>query len=276
VGEQDYVIVEHPYARQLEGLAIYCPSHGLLHWEKPTAYISSLVSNVSIAGAQKKVVVPGAKGASGEEYHVQEVDDAKPIVVGSVAGSSVPTRLLEAWSDRERGLLATQMGQKWFHGDQREAIAFVREIVGTARHQVFIVDPYFAGRELVSFGHAVTRPKILFQILTSAKALKASDPMSSGKQCGEVLYLLMQNFDPRRPEGSLEIRVMPGNRSPIHDRFLVIDDDVWFSGNSLNSIGESASMMIRLPDPEPVVAYLQAQFSSAKTLSEWMKHRRRA
>ena len=52
-----------------------------------------------------------------------------------------------------------------------------------------------------------------------------------------------------------EIRIL-GDSPGVHDRFLVIDGNVWFSGNSLNRIGERAGMIVKLPDPKPVVERL--------------------
>jgi len=46
----------------------------------------------------------------------------------------------------------------------------------------------------------------------------------------------------------------------LHDRFLVVDGAVWFSGNSLNAIGQRESLIIKLPNPEPVIARLSNIF----------------
>jgi hypothetical protein len=48
----------------------------------------------------------------------------------------------------------------------------------------------------------------------------------------------------------------------LHDRFLVVDGAVWFSGNSLNAIGQRESIIIKLPDPGAVVARLDALFEN--------------
>jgi hypothetical protein len=62
----------------------------------------------------------------------------------------------------------------------------------------------------------------------------------------------------------------------VHDRFLVIDDQVWLTGNSLNSIGERAGMMISLPEPSVAVDKLNQVIHHAqrtKTLSDWVANR---
>lgn len=73
-----------------------------------------------------------------------------------------------------------------------------------------------------------------------------------------------------------KIRVLPGKSSPIHDRFLVIDDEVWFSGNSLATLGERAGIIVRLPEPESVILRLESFWNSSPALSEWRANRSEA
>ena len=61
----------------------------------------------------------------------------------------------------------------------------------------------------------------------------------------------------------------------IHDRFLAIDDQVWFSGNSLNNIGKRTSMIIKLANPDEVLDLiddLRKNTNRVKTLEEWAKN----
>lgn len=62
-----------------------------------------------------------------------------------------------------------------------------------------------------------------------------------------------------------EVRILRGAKSPpLHDRFLVIEGDVWLSGNSLNNIGERASVILKLPDPSSVLERLERLFEQAQ------------
>ena len=74
---------------------------------------------------------------------------------------------------------------------------------------------------------------------------------------------------PKKPE----IRILTGKQSPVHDRFLIVDNIVWLSGNSLNTIGERAGMIIKLPDPEPVIELLHGFWCQAPTLPDWLANR---
>ena len=70
-----------------------------------------------------------------------------------------------------------------------------------------------------------------------------------------------------------KICVLPGKSSRVHDRFLVIDGEVWLSGNSLSTLGQRAGMIVKLPDPDPVIRRLEAFWQDAKVLSEWLSGR---
>ena len=83
--------------------------------------------------------------------------------------------------------------------------------------------------------------------------------------------ILDQTFKgyPTRPA----IRILTGDPPPVHDRFLVVDGEVWFSGNSLNALGERAGVIVRLPDPTPVVARIEAFWRNSPSLSDWLASR---
>ncbi|MCL4545417.1 MAG: hypothetical protein M1118_12610 [Chloroflexi bacterium] len=61
----------------------------------------------------------------------------------------------------------------------------------------------------------------------------------------------------------------------VHDRFLVIDDTVWLSGNSLHTLGERAGMLVKLGKPAPVINELQRVLGDERltTLEEWIRNR---
>jgi hypothetical protein len=276
-----WLVVEHPYPVEMEGLAVVCEKRGLLHWEAPAAYISQVVVRLSVLTAEKQVVVPPTSSQSEEQYRVKEVFDhevsTKPVVIG--VGSrdrDIGRRLSEMRRLRRQRSQVQEFDQKWFHGNQAEAAAFIRRLVGRAQKSVMIVDPYFAGRELVRFAHATTRPDVRIGILTSAMVLRhTKDAFDPTREAGEGLLAASRSFDRQRLRGQLDIRVMPGDTPPIHDRFLVVDSDAWLSGNSLNEIGQRAGMILRIPDPLPVVAQLEALFAAAEPLKQWLEDRQR-
>jgi hypothetical protein len=275
-----WLVVEHPYPVAMEGLAIVCEKRGLLHWEAPAGYISQVRFRMAVRTAEKQVIVPPTSGQSEEQYRVKEMEDhevfTEPVAIKADSlPRDISSRLSEMRQVRRQRSQVQGLNQKWFHGNQAEAAAFIRGLVGRAQKNVMIIDPYFAGRELIRFAHATTRPDVRIGILTSAMVLtRTKDAFDPTREAGEGLLAASRSFDRQRVRGQLEIRVMPGDTPQVHDRFLVVDSDVWLSGNSLNEIGQRAGMILRLPDPAPVVTQLRALFDNAKLLEEWLEGRR--
>ena len=69
------------------------------------------------------------------------------------------------------------------------------------------------------------------------------------------------------------IRVLTGDPPPVHDRFLIVDGSVWFSGNSLHTLGERAGVIVRLPNAAPIITELKAFWRKSQPLSEWLGNR---
>ena len=251
-----------------EGISVSHPDYGLLHWRRPAPLIRSIRTTMNVIGRRKVVEVPArGRRRPGERYEIHEVGDEVETVIGKASSDPI-LRMVKAESRRARLQLAKDHDQEWFYQTPQEALQYVRERIGLARETVFIVDPYFAGRELLAFGHAIRRRTVHLRILSSTAGLRESElgatPLEAGLKLRETQGTTFDGY-----LGKPEIRIL-GDSPAVHDRFLVIDGSVWFSGNSLNSIGERAGMIVKLPDPEPVVERLEAFWCQALRLSEWL------
>ena len=256
------------------GLSITHPRYGLLSWHEPLPLMRVTHIRGEMHWRQKRVQVPADGRKRPEyEYEVDEVADAGETSAGNALRNiDILSRYTEAGGRRDRHQAASDYDQQWFYRAPSEAAQYVRQIIGRARDTVLIVDPYFAGRELFAFGHAIRRPEVALRILTSAQGLREAgrgDPnIAPGS---ELLQILNASFKVYSTQP--EIHVLAGNPPPVHDRFLTVDGNVWFSGNSLHTIGERAGMIVKLPDPVPVITRLEAFWRNAPTLSEWLADR---
>ena len=258
-------VFDFPVKIDKEALSITHPEYGLLAWNKPLPVLRSIHMTMELLGRRKVVQVPdGGRKWPRYEYEVDEVEDERQIVVGdALEDADIVRRIAEEEKRRSRQKDAKDYDQQWFYRTPSEAAQYVREKIGSARNTVLIVDPYFAGRELLAFGHAVSRPDIDSRILTSTSVFDAN----SGAQLLDTLDRTFESY-PTKPE----VRILTGDPPPIHDRFLIVDGAVWFSGNSLHTIGERAGMIVKLLDPEPVIARLDAFWRKAPTLSDWLSN----
>ena len=267
-GNQAIAVLDFPTRIYKEGRSVTHSEHGLLYWHPPTPLIRRMRIRMEVSGRPKRVQVPAAgRRRPAERYEVSEVLDVLESVVGEEYQNPF-SRIVDATSRRSRRQSAKSHDQEWFYRTPHEATQYVRLRIADARHTVLIVDPYFAGRELLSFGHAIRRTEVHLRILSSTAALQDSNlgptPFKSGSQ---FLQILNTTFGERSVKPQIR---MLGDPPAVHDRFLVIDEDVWFSGNSLTAIGDRAGMIVKLPDPEPAITRLEAFWAQARSLADWL------
>ena len=267
VFSDDIVIKVFEFAEELnrEGRTVTHPRHGLLCWNEPVPLIRTIQLDLAVESRRKSIEVPAhGKHRLGYEYEISEYKQENSTVIGTALDdSTIQSKIVRA--QYRRTLRQKGTSQHWFHDKPEDAAKFMRDTIGTARRTVMIADPYFAGYGLLAFGHAIQSPDAKLQVLTSAAHLKNED---AGSQVQMVLDQTFQTY-PSVPE----VRLLSGDPPPLHDRFLVVDDDVWLSGNSLHTIGERAGMVVRLPDPKPVIAQLDRLWERAISLDAWLKNR---
>jgi hypothetical protein len=270
-----YLLVKHVGAVEQIELYLHCPRHGLLEWQAPSGYMRQATIGLNVVSSRKRIQVPKPNGAPPEEYVVSLSEAVTTSTHSEPGGPTVlPAILRKREFERNRSDEAERLGQKWFHRSRTEATEFVRSLIGAARERVWIVDPYFAAPELFSFALATGHAAAKVVILTGAStAMQATDSIDSSIEAGEQLLRTLL-----RPEmAHIEVKVMTGDMPTVHDRFLVIDDAVWFTGNSLNSLGERAGMMISVPAPDIVIAKLQGIMDDlvrTRTLADWVAARK--
>lgn len=274
-GANPYMLVKHNGAVEEVEILIRCQRRGLLDWQEPSSFIRGFSMDMSIVSARKKITVPGPGGAAADEYEVPVSTLGSRSTHREPGGPSVIPALLRSREfERERSDQAKRQGQKWFHGSKSEATEFVRSLIGSAKERVWIVDPYFATAELFSFALATSRESVEVVILTGAStALQKEDAIDMSVEAGEML---LQNLKAHSTKANIKVLVMTGSMPTVHDRFLVIDSAVWFTGNSLNNLGERAGMMISVPAPAEVIAKLDVilkETQRTKSLEDWVAAR---
>lgn len=71
----------------------------------------------------------------------------------------------------------------------------------------------------------------------------------------------------------LEVRVMIGSARDVHDRFLLVDNDLWLLGSSLNEFGSRGTMIVPVIDPMMIEERLEENWACAETLQNWLRDR---
>ena len=103
-------------------------------------------------------------------------------------------------------------------------------------------------------------------------------------EVGDTLAKTLESVRLQDPRLNIEIKVMPGKKSPVHDRFLIVDGTVWVLGASLNEFGSRGSLLMKLPEA-PVhgttrspafsvsTSVFDAHWSTSVVLADWVTRR---
>jgi hypothetical protein len=284
------VTVESELPFHMTGYAVSHPVQGVIAYQQPVPFIRVIKGMLGVAGRQVRVEAPRSESprSATDTYEVTELGHEVPFGVGEERKDAV-VRVVGAEQRRVRRAAAKQYKQTWFDSGQRdEALAFLRQQLARARSSVLVADPYFGWLQIYQFLQAVPRTQIDFTILTSrlafesefadaiaaeeadnATAVTARTPES--ERLTKFSHSLAE-LD-RRGMKSVTALVLGGKTPPLHDRFLVIDDEVLFLGNSLNALGERASLILSVPDSEPVLTKLNAMAATAVTFQSYASRR---
>lgn len=256
------------------GFVLTHDEYGILAYQPATSFIRQISLNMHASSARKLTVnVPTGNSLNSPRMEYQAsspselvshstIGDAPKYRAGSRVNSEEAKRRIEAD--------AKYFGQRWFPENSRlEAIEFIRGLLRAARSQVIIADPYLGPAQIGQYLYALHNSSVSATLLTTKKAFEISMEPEKSDPVTQFMNDLSQfeEYQKVLPE----IRILP--IAKLHDRFLVIDDDVWFVGNSLNSIGDKASMVVRLPNPNEVIDRLKDISAKAKSLIEY-KHQR--
>lgn len=260
--------------------AIYDATRGLLEWSAFGNFIMGFDIDMRVANAKRKILSPDNKSS----YEVTVYEKFGKIE-SSKSDDSWGMRLHLQQLKRAQGKYAKKYGQHLFKAETSEAAeVFIRELIQQAKERVIIVDPFFATLELFKYVLGIPSP-VDITIITGNEIMKDNSKYSGGEEkilsIGQEILRQIKVFQKKVNGYTIQVKVMTGDNI-IHDRFLILDNQVWFSGNSLNKIGSRASMLIRLPNPQEVLDYLdEVQNDSFKVgkriikLEEWLQERER-
>lgn len=256
-----------PTIGQLEhtGFALSHADRGLISQQKAIPYIRNIGLQMNTISRRVRVETQDdrKKDSLPAMHEINEVRRVSDSIVGletEIQTKQDTASRFYTNAARRRALRNAQNQQlQWF--DKRDAaLHFIRGQIGSAREKIMIVDPYADGLDLFNFGHFVTRTDITLKLLTSRL------PFENNKAMLESFSNTISTFE-NRGLPKPEVKILRGRKEPpIHDRFLIIDDEVWLSGNSLNAIGSRASVILKLPDSTDIRIRLEQFFTNAREL----------
>jgi hypothetical protein len=256
------VVTEAPAEIRSSGFMLAHPERGLIHFQPPLPFIRTVGFRMETSSRRVQLQTRDSKKKDAE-VKTHEIGEFVP-GFDSVVGDATPpmnahARYYEAFARRRVSGQARTNDQRWIN-DAASARAFLRALIGSAREEVFVADCFFSGEELSGYLHFVHRLNVHLRVLTSREAFgHRQDRVTSVHRMQQNLATFL-----KRGLTNVEVRVMRNKEGEpiLHDRFLVVDGAVWFSGNSFNAIGQRESMIVKLPNPTPVINRLNELFEN--------------
>jgi hypothetical protein len=182
----------------------------------------------------------------------------------------------------------------------RKAKEAVRELLNSAQERCMILDPYFGAADLV-YAYHIENISLTVQIISSAHHLNERPridppPVLTGwrgrwqrlhrrwqkkrvllpKTYLEQLHEEIQRYRQAYPLQKIDCRILRGSPSPLHDRFIVVDDRVYLLGSSLNEFGNRTTTIIKVPAPDELIRQAQTWWEDEEhcpAISDYVKER---
>lgn len=258
--------------------AVSCRKRGLLNQSESAGFIGAVNMTMNLVSEQRRVETPKGR------YTVGVSGASEPIQVGTPRPVGALTRLAIDEGQQRTEKAWSQTAFRWFDKDSVAGTQAIRDIIQSASKSVDLIDPYFGRRDLLEFALATTKHGLPFRVLTSADFCTSGDDPDLKIERGDALAKTLDSVRTQDPRLDIEVKVMPGQKSPVHDRFLIVDGTVWVLGASLNEFGSRGSLLMKLP-ASPVrstsgspafsvsSSVFDAHWGTPDALSDWVKRR---
>lgn len=237
--------------------------------QPPAPFLRQAIVLTSIATRQSQIIDPAGNTVTEVTDHHDET-----MQVGHGRSGSTP-RVVQSHADARRINAGTAAGQYWFdptidgtvNADKRSnerslAIGIIKDLIINARKRVLIIDPYGADGEIFEFALHVRHDQINIGLLTTKSAFTDQQKIAATDAALATARQI-------RPNMALRV----GSPAALHDRFILIDDQVWRCGTSLNSIGTTIGGLDRAQDPQPYQTTLEKIWNASPTWECWLRER---
>jgi hypothetical protein len=261
------------------GYDLFCNVRGLLDRAAPCFFFRSVSVSVShVAQGRPRQVAPPLRTPSGKPRTVY----VRPAPVPSVEPPLTALRQLEqlqlarakrTGDFRPADAPLVRPTARLLERDREATVAWIRELIAQARHQVLFVDPYLDADDLQEFATAATHQGVAIRGLINPRPDRNRRADANGDLFGDHMLQKIQELrSPAQEFGDIDIRVSKFRR--LHDRFLQIDDVLWHSGHSFNQMGMGEiSLMTLVAEPAESRVALAEVFAEAEPFETYWKNR---
>lgn len=160
----------------------------------------------------------------------------------------------------------------YFSGGKKErekAVKILRELIQKAEKECIICDSYFTDEELIEFGIYLSHYGCALKIITSEMRLKEKSFRDKNRTYGQRLYHIQKQLQDEM-KFDVQIYVLKGEKSPLHDRWLAVDDEVYMPGSSFNGLGKRASCILKVPNGKEIKKEMNRMMKESFLLETWI------
>jgi hypothetical protein len=249
---------------------IYHPCGRLLEHQR-AAFLRSFSLGVRLGGAKRMITT------SDEQKHsVQTYDSAEHSRTGREPAAAL-TELARVRAERRRGELNAEGEFYLFEGgpaSREQARTVIRRLIGEATDRCLLCDPYLSAADVVDFAAFATTSRMKVRLLGAAAFLGKKSPVAGSRE-GERLAAQIAKTSEADKSLLLECKVLLGReKSPIHDRFLMLDERVFVIGSSLNELGSRLATIYRVPNGPKMAGVLEGWWNNTertRALDVWLR-----
>lgn len=221
---------------------------GELIEESANYFLKNFHYQMEIFGERRRFCI------SGKEKIDIEMKSYKEFTIGDNEIEAYAEHLNE--EERKRSLKALEdervfmyfPGNRYKNDSRNRAVSIVKELIGNTKNTCILCDPYFSRDDFLEYGIMVSSTEIILHVVTSEafllQPINKDNPIRQGDLLIDLLKQLGDTLD-------FSFHVLKGHESsPLHDRFMVLDDDVYLLGSSFSEFGSRATTLYKIPNPD--------------------------
>lgn len=268
---QPYTLVAHVGTMKSISHRVVCDHRGVLDWSVAGGYLHVFQLQSETSVVQHETSAPAMGKVPSGQYAIPMYQETFATQIGS-APPMAPAGafLMETERQRQARESAEQHEEYFFFEQPIEALEFVRRLIAAARRRLWIIDPYFDSAAFLHTVSAISRYSVDIVILAGGEHLSEKPVGDDTVEYGGELGAQIANF---HLASHIKAFVMSSGTPAFHDRFLAIDDAIWFAGNSFNSLGDRASMLVRLNNPGRIrerIEDIMSKPDRVQPLADWL------
>jgi hypothetical protein len=228
----------------------YYDSDGeLVTFNKSYTFLSAIEATVSLAEQEVVIVGDDEDGNEKRSEAVAKYGKGETTVIGKYtknlhsyfANHKIDHAKEKMEQTREFIFFDGEKGTEAQQENLRKAKLAVRDVLNKARKEIYVCDPYFKATDFEEYLHYINSISVKIHILNSKadvgiKGLKKLIPIIRNYNQGVGI------------EDYITCRVLKGNESMLHDRFIIVDNQVWNMGSSFGEFGARVCTLSRLSE----------------------------